>query len=287
MSYLSLRLLSSFLAGVLLSQTGSLTQFKTRNVLASPSTLGFDAICIFFILIVHSLFLLFDTEFPTQWIFLSGIPVFVFVGLFFSHFLLKFKNIERVILIGLTFNLLVGGLFSLWQFFFLAFNLPFPVELWFGHFRYASLFSVYALLSVEVFILAGLWFLRNDFRVFSLGQTVAKNGNAAVEKMTLFSFCAIAIGTYTVITLFGAFSFLGLILPIISRKIFFQRFDLEGEFVYGACVNGIFLMALDYLCFEMTIQGAEVPVGLIAILVGAVSLITLLWKSSYWKKWQR
>jgi ABC-type Fe3+-siderophore transport system permease subunit len=81
------------------------------------------------------------------------------------------------------------------------------------------------------------------------------------------------------VSLFGAFSFLGLIFPIIARRFWFKSADLWGELFPGAVVNGLFLLGIDALCYYFPIYGAEVPVGLIATAVGAVSLIFLLWKS--------
>lgn len=287
MDYLILRSISSFISGVILSQTGSLTQMTSRNVLASPSTLGFDGLCILWMLIFHSLLIFLGVEWNSYSVFLFGIPVFLLVGWVFSTFIVKFKNIDRLILMGLTFNLLVGGIFSLWQFFFLAFNLPFPIELWFGHFRYSNYFSVIILLITEIFIVSGFLFLKKDFNLFSLGRTVSKNLKLNEKRLYLFIFCAISLGTFAVISLFGAFSFLGLIFPIMARKVFFKKFDLRGELCFGALFNGFAFMFLDLLCYFLPIHGAEIPVGLIAIFVGAVSLIFLLWQSTHWKKWQR
>ncbi len=44
-------------------------------------------------------------------------------------------------------------------------------------------------------------------------------------------------------------------------------------------MNGLSLMGLDYLCYQVPIWGAEIPVGLIVTVVGAVSLIIILWTS--------
>ena len=279
MEYLILRFLCAALTGVILSQTGSLIQMSTRNILASPSTLGFDGLSILWILIFHSILIMAGTEQGTAFVFLSGIPVFMVVGWLFSRFIARHKNIEKLIFMGLTFNLLVGTIFSLWQFLFLAFNFPFPVELWFGHFRYSNETSLLILGMIEGLTLILWLFLKKEFAVFSLGQSVAVNLNLKKGFLYLYIFSTIAIGTFAVIALFGAFSFLGLVFPIIARKLWFNRFDLNGEFILGALVNGLFLLFIDGLCYFFPIYGAEVPVGLIATGVGALSLILLLWKS--------
>ncbi|MFP5386297.1 MAG: iron chelate uptake ABC transporter family permease subunit [Bacteriovoracia bacterium] len=279
MDYLVVRFFSALLAGTILSQTGSLIQISTRNILASPSTLGFDGLSIFWILIFHSLLLFFGLEDSSLTLVLAGLPLFIITGLIYSSFIKRYQSIEKLILMGLTFNLFVGAVFSLWQFLFLAFNLPFPVELWFGHFRYSNSDALLLLSLLEIVFIIFWFTLRNEFNVFSLGKTVSTNLKLKQNRLYLFIFVSISIGTFTVISLFGAFSFLGLVFPILARKLWFKRFDLKGEFLLGAFVNGLFLMFIDILCYYFPIYGAEVPVGLIATGVGAVSLILLLWKS--------
>lgn len=279
MEYVIIRFLSAFFTGAILSQTGSLIQMGSRNILASPSTLGFDGLSILWILILHSLMIFFNVDLTLMTLFLMGLPVFFLVGSFFSRFITKSKNIERLVLLGLTFSLLVGAIFSLWQFLFLAFNLPFPVELWFGHFRFANSKILGMLFLVELGLALGWLYLKKEFLLFSLGKSVASNGKLNERGLFNFQFIAVAIGTFTVVSFFGAFSFLGLVFPIFARKMWFKKFDLAGEFFIGAFINGLLLMLIDSLCYFYPVYGAEIPVGLIATAVGALSLILLLWKS--------
>jgi len=279
MEYLIMRMSSAFMAGAILSQTGSLIQISTRNILASPSTLGFDGLSVLWILLFHSLLLFFNHEYGAYVLVGSGVLIFSVIGLVYSSFIEKHKRIEKLILMGLTFNLLVGAVFSLWQFLFLAFNLPFPVELWFGHFRFAGGESLCLLLLIEAFILGGWFWLRKSFELFSLGHTVTLNLKVDQKRLYHFMFISISIGTFTVVALFGAFSFLGLIFPVVARKLWFKRFDLKGEFIFGSLFNGLLLMFIDSLCYFFPVFGAEIPVGLMATGVGALSLIYLLWKS--------
>ena len=279
MEYLILRMSSAMIAGAILSQTGSLIQISTRNILASPSTLGFDGLSILWVLLFHSLLLIFNSEYPAFVLVASGAVIFTLIGLVYSSFIEKHKRIEKLILMGLTFNLLVGAVFSLWQFLFLAFNLPFPVELWFGHFRFADGESLSLLLMIELFILGGWFWLMKSFQLFSLGHTVTVNMKVNQKRLYHFMFISIAVGTFAVVALFGAFSFLGLIFPVVARNLWFKKFDLKGEFLIGSLFNGFLLMAIDCLCYFFPIYGAEIPVGLMATGVGAVSLIYLLWKS--------
>lgn len=278
MDYLVLRLLCSLITGIILSQTGSIIQLGTRNILASPSTLGFDGLAVLWCLVFHSLSLAFFPEHSSLLLSLIlGLPCFLILGRVFAGFIKGQQRFERIILLGLTFNLFVGAIFSLWQFLFLAFNLPFPMELWFGHFRFVSQESFFYLALMEVFILGGYFWLKRDIALFSLGS-MAKNWRVREKQLFLFFFCSVAVGTFVVVSLFGGFSFLGLIFPIIARNLWFKSYGLKGEFLLGSLVNGLFLMLIDLLCYESPIMGAEIPVGLIVTAVGAVSLIFLLWR---------
>jgi iron complex transport system permease protein len=272
---------------MIISQTGSLIQLSTRNILASPSTLGFDGLSILWILIFHSVLISLNQDQTMSLLLLTGLPCFIVIGFLYSRALGKFRNLERLILMGLTFNLLVGAIFSLWQFLFLAFNLPFPVELWFGHFRFADsdVFSI--LLGFESLILAGWLILNKEIHLFSLGKTISENYHLKYQQLFSYLFICVSLGTFGIVSLFGAFSFLGLIFPIFARKLWFKKFDLKGEIIYGSILNGGLLMMIDSLCYYFPIYGAEVPVGLVATAVGALSLIFLLWNSELLAKKQK
>jgi ABC-type Fe3+-siderophore transport system permease subunit len=212
---------------------------------------------------------------------LAGLPAFIFLGLVYSRVLMNEDRLERVILLGLTFNLFVGAIFSLWQFFFMAFNQPFPVEVWFGHFRHASGSALILLLIAASLFIFGFSLIHKELSLFSLSSNLARNYQLKRKKFFAIVFILSVCSTFIVVGLYGAFSFLGLIFPILARKLWFSRFDLQGEFYWGSVFNGLILMMIDYLCFAFPIMGAEVPVGLLVTAVGAVSLILLLWRGNH------
>jgi ABC-type Fe3+-siderophore transport system permease subunit len=279
MNYLLIRMGCAFLTGVLLSQSGSLVQLSTRNILSSPSTLGLDGMSVLLVLLIHSLSLVLGVHLHPGLIALAGIPVAISIGYFYPRFIGADQRFERILLIGITFNLFVGAIFSFWQFLFLAFNLPFPVELWFGHFRFASSNALLLMLIVQILVLVFLRKILQELMLYSFGVQISRNWQLDQKKLFLPVFILATLVTYFVIVLFGAFSFLALVFPIISRKIWFKRSDLKGELYQGALLNGLLLMLVDYLCYQLPIFGAEVPVGLIITAIGAVSLVVLLWQS--------
>lgn len=278
MDYLITRLSSAFLCGLILSQAGSFIQIGTRNILASPSTLGIEGLSVLWILLIHTLTLASGIE--SEWIPLTGLPVFALIGFVFSKFLGKDIRLERILFLGLTFNLLIGAVFSLWQFFFLAYNLPFPVEVWFGHFRFVEPQGVLLLLGFEIVLLAFLGRHWRDLQLYSLGPEISRAHSADLKALYKYFFVISVCGTFLVLSLFGAFSFLGLIFPLIARKLWFRKFDLKGEVLFGSIANGFMFMFLDFLCYRFPVMGAEIPVGLIASVVGALCLIAIIGRTS-------
>lgn len=279
MSYLLIRMGCAFFTGVLLSQSGSLIQLSTRNILSSPSTLGLDGLAVLSVLLIHSFSVFYGGHLHPAVVALAGIPLALIIGYFYPRFIGGDQRFERILLIGVTFNLLVGAVFSFWQFLFLAFNLPFPVELWFGHFRFASLTNLLLMFFLQIIVLILMRGMLKDLMLFSFGSQLSRNWQLNQARLFKLIFVISTLITFFVIVLFGAFSFLALVFPIISRKIWFRRHDLKGEFYFGAFLNGLLLMVMDFLCYQFPIMGAEVPVGLIITAVGAVSLITLLWQA--------
>jgi iron complex transport system permease protein len=215
---------------------------------------------------------------------LSGLPLLVLIGWIFSVTMRGQNPLDKLVLTGLTFNLLIGALFSLWQFLFVAFNLPFPVELWFGHFKFADATTFFILLGFELIFFWGQTFYRRDLILMTLGSQVTLNLKFNQDKINFIIYSGTAAGTFLVISLFGGFSFLGLIFPIVARTMWFKKMDLKGELLAGSLCNGLFLMSVDLLCYFFPILGAEIPVGLIATAVGAASLVVILWKSHMEKR---
>jgi ABC-type Fe3+-siderophore transport system permease subunit len=273
------RLGCAFLSGVILSQAGSLSQLLTRNILASPSTLGVDALAVFWLILSYSGLIFFNHEMSHQFIFLAGLPFFLLVALLFKKITVRNPKMDTFVFLGLTFNLFVGAIFSLIQFLFVAFNFPFPSDLWFGHFRYASLESLCYLIFFESLLLGFYKISQRNFFLFSMGSTFYRQWLKETDKFMLNLLLLVIVGTFLVTSFFGAFSFVGLIFPIISRRLFFKRFDLVGEIVIGSLFNGLCFMALDFICFYFPIMGAEIPVGLLFTSVGALVLTGLIWRT--------
>ena len=104
MDYLIVRMCSSFLVGMLLSQSGSLIQLGTRNILSSPSTLGLDGLAVLWLLVLSSIGLYFQVDLLEGWGLFLGLPLFILLGLVFTALIKGSGKYEKIILIGIFLN---------------------------------------------------------------------------------------------------------------------------------------------------------------------------------------
>ena len=285
----SLRLLLAFFAGIFLTSSGSLTQNTTQNSLASPSTLGFDAIGVLSVLFAHGLLTFFSINISLE------VFSFLIFNLFFAGVYLFFRTIQLdstkldmkiIILIGLGFNLFIGAIFSVVQFLFIATNTKFPTGLWFGSFKFYSSYEIGIYLIVFVLLMLFLFKNLSSLRLISVGVPFARGVGVdvvAAQKRSLYiSFYM----TGLVISFFGVFSFISLVFPHILRLLPFIKHDMRKEFTLGALVGGLIMMLLDFLVYNFDFYGAELPVGMISSVLGSFVLIFLL-SRNYFKSLQK
>lgn len=270
------RLASSFMVGTLISLMGSFIQLRSQNILSSTSTIGLDSLSVLWILLFHSATVILGIEVSFIVQLFLGVILFIAFGFYLSKLSERHFSIQRLLLMGLSLNLFVGAFYSLWQFLFLAFNFDFPTELLFGHFRFAGFSELIPLSMVLVIFLVGLKHYWRILEIFSAGEQITKLAGLDYQKMSRFFLILSSVSLFLLVFLFGGFAFLGLVLPILSRGLWFHRFGLKGEFVIGAVVNGILFMLIDFVCYLLPVQGAEIPVGLISGVVGSMALIFLL-----------
>lgn len=284
-----LRMLFAFLCGYFLTLSGSLTQITLNNSLASPSTLGFDALAALCVILAQSLLVFAPFAFA-----LEHFSFGLFMALLGACSLLFLRtgqkgglksekafslDIKFLILAGLAFNLFVGAVFSVIQFLFMAMNYDFPSGLWFGNFRFyhgSSLgLFIFAFVLSQVF----LYKTASSLRLLSLGEKVALGFGVPVAKIQKSCLVAALLMTGLVISYFGVFSFLSLIAPHMLRSIPYFKENMRHELFMGALLGGAALAFLDALCFVFDYRGAELPAGMVSSVAGALLLIALLWKS--------
>lgn len=278
-----LRVLLTFFVGFFLMISGSLSQIVTNNKLASPSTLGFDGFAVLTILIAQFSLSAAGVDYSLELVsFVIFITLFILVtlkvlsGYKETQRISIQKSMQKIILIGIGFNLFVGAIFSIIQFMFMAMNMDFPSGLWFGNFRFVELPTLFLFIGVFVIVQFLVFNLSKKLRMISVGSDFAQGLGVDVLKVQKHSLIISLFLTGLSICFFGVFSFLGLIFPHIIRRLPLFKYNLKNELYYGPYIAGLFLSGLDILCYNLTIAGAELPVGMVSSVIGSFLLLLLL-----------
>lgn len=281
------RILLAFFCGYFLSLSGSLSQLTTNNGLASPSTLGMDGLGVIAVIISQLGIHFFDLSIE-----LEHFSFFIFsTSVFLVFFLQKLRkkklkqslwdtiDMKGIVLAGLAFNLFVGAIFSIVQFLFMTLNYEFPSGIWFGNLRLYQDSFIYLFSVCFILTFYSIKRFSSDFEVLSLGSSFALGLKIPVARLQSIALVVSLFLTGLVISYFGVFSFLGLIFPHILRSLPIFKLNMRYELIYGPVICGVFLSVIDFLCFNFTLYGAELPVGMVFSVLGAFMLIALIFRA--------
>ncbi len=280
------RLLAAAAAGMILSLSGSLVQSITQNDLAGPSTLGINAFIVLFVIALHFASRLLALPLPLEWLSLILCCAVTVLLLFFfwrrncgvavRHSAFGQTNMDFLILVGLCFNLFVGALFSLFEFFFMSLNWEFPSELWYGNFRLSLMSNSLPLVIVAIFLWGAALKMAPRLQLMSFSSHLAENWGVNGKRVQLQAILLALLGQAFIINFFGVFSFAGLIFPHLLRSISFFQSEIKRELLWGSLLCGIIFLLLDFACTHILILGAEVPVGMLSSFLGTSFLFILL-----------
>lgn len=278
------RLFLSFLVGSMLCVSGSFSQVLTQNPLASPSTLGIQAIALLFYIFsfMAGQFLGIENSL------LFGIVIFHFIFLIIVYLILRNEEkvtfsesfLKKMILIGLCLNLAVSSFYSLIQFSFLNLGIQFPSQLWFGSFRFSDSQTMLWVAAIYIIFTFLSFSYAKKLRLSVLGQDFSRLFIKNQKRQEKIVFLLIFYSSVMVTLLFGVFSFIGLIFPHILRSVYFFRKDLLNEVVYGGLLAGLCFCVIDQLCYQLPIHGAELPVGMVTSFLGPIVFVFILMKNT-------
>ena len=282
------RLACAFCSGSFLALAGSLVQATTHNPLASTATLGMTGAIVGLMLVAQIL----------SWIFpqlpLEVIALLLFVPAFgvVLASLWRFANTkvkifggalqwqgQGLLLVGLTFNLAIGALFSVMQFVCLSMNWEFPHDLWFGSFKFAESSSLWLLATGLVLSFILSLSLARDLELMSYGADFSWGLRVPIKKRVAQAL-AIALLAEAMVTIhFGVFGLASLMFPLFWRQFNFFGRSFRREIIFSPWASGLVMMALDFICYECPVRGSEIPVGLLVMLVGSLGLMINLWQT--------
>jgi ABC-type Fe3+-siderophore transport system permease subunit len=280
------RMLSAFFSGYLLYIAGSLIQIVTTNPLASPATIGMNALVVLWVLITQWIITFFQLSFSLDWLSL----LFILISIIpLSYFLLKantkspkvflnryFGNMTKVILVGLCLNLFVGAVFSFVQFLFMSLNLQFPSALWFGSFYSVPWGILLVLFLLSLMVSMIVLRMSQSLSFLSIGADFGLSLGVNIKKVQNMSLLLALIITAVITCFFGVFAFFGLVMPHIVRRFHFMNQHIKRELTLGALLAGFFMLGLDLVSYYFPFQGAELPSGMISSIIGSFIFLTLL-----------
>ena len=270
------RVLTSLLVGVGLSLSGCLLQGVSRNDMADPGVLGINAgaglVAAFIVFVPAGLF-------PSA----AALPVLAFAGSAAVAFLGWRLSVvrgasspRRLLLIGVA---LATGLSSATSLLMLRMSdgdYAF-VQNWLAGSIWGASWENVAILAVGLALLvAGALYASRTLNVLGLGEAAATGLGVNVPRATA-ALTAVAVGASGLAcAVGGGLTFVGLVCPHMARRLVGPNFRA----LVPACVLvGAVLMLLADIISRTLLAPNEIPVGIVAAVIGAPYFLYLLAKS--------
>lgn len=278
------RLICAFFTGALLTQIGSIGQVMTNNKLSGPSTLGIDGVAVLVNLI---LFYGFASSSTLSIELVSLILIFIVLTILGIRLFKESKVVsnslksssQNLIMIGIALNLMVGSLFYLFYYLSMIKGESFPSQLWFGDFRNHSVSASIVLTVIFVFNSILIYKTKFHWIFLLLGEDFARAQGLRIKSFYFLNISIMFFALIYIVSQFGVFSFLGIVIPHILRQLSFFRSSILSELLKGPVLGGLFLGLVDYICYSLPFHGAEIPVGMLSGIIGSICLVALLVKS--------
>ncbi|EAZ90643.1 FecCD family ABC transporter permease [Crocosphaera chwakensis] len=264
------RILVAWLVGVGLAIAGTITQGITRNPLAAPSIIGVNAGAVFAAVTL----LIFVPSFAME-----ILPIAAFLGGLIVSVLIYFvawqngSSPVRLILVGISFNLIITALINL-MITFGEINSVSQALLWLIGSVYGRTWEHFMILFPWIIFSSVLAFLMaSDLNTLQLGDDVAKGLGSTIEwqRGTLLLIC-VALAGASVATA-GAVGFVGFMTPHLSRRL--VGVSHQGLLPTAALMGGLMVMLADLLG-RLLFAPIEIPCGVITAIIGAPYFIFLL-----------
>jgi len=271
------RILNAVLVGSALSCSGIILQSLLKNNLAEPGLLGISAgaglgAIIIFLLPFQSTFALLP---PVS--FISGIlaTALIFItakNLESRHF--NYISSNKIILAGIALNALlssVNGLLLLLS----GSNIT-QIIYWLNGGLSGKGWNEFLFTFPIVFIAVIFSFLLSkDFDVMYLGEELSVTLGLNLKRMQLISVILSSLLAAAAVSIAGIISFVGLIIPNISKLIFGSG---HKYIIPGSVLLGSSLLVLSDAFARSVIAPSELPAGIVTSLIGAPIFIYLIVK---------
>ncbi|MEK9197034.1 FecCD family ABC transporter permease [Ureibacillus sp. FSL E2-3493] len=257
------RALIGTVVGASLAIAGALLQALTRNPLASPDILGFNAGASFFIVVALMLFSISSLQ-ATTWIaflgaMIAGLLVY-FLGSVGREGMTPIKMTLSGAAIAALFGSLTQGLLVMDE------SALDQMLFWMSGSVQGRELAI--LLSVLPYIIIGVVIalvIASKINILTMGDDVAKGLGQRTGFVKLVTGLAIILLAGGSVAIAGPIGFIGIVVPHIVRTV--VGIDYRWMIPYCAIVGGIFLVIAD-IGARYVLMPEEVPVGIMTALVG-------------------
>ncbi|RNC97626.1 FecCD family ABC transporter permease [Lysinibacillus halotolerans] len=257
------RALIGTVVGASLAIAGALLQALTRNPLASPDILGFNAGASFFIVVALMLFSISSLQ-ATTWIaflgaMIAGLLVY-FLGSVGRDSMTPIKMTLSGAAIAALFGSLTQGLLVMDE------SALDQMLFWMSGSVQGRELAI--LLSVLPYIIIGVVIalvIASKINILTMGDDVAKGLGQRTGFVKLVTGLAIILLAGGSVAIAGPIGFIGIVVPHIVRTV--VGIDYRWMIPYCAIVGGIFLVIAD-IGARYVLMPEEVPVGIMTALVG-------------------
>lgn len=271
------RVLNSVIVGAALSCSGFVLQSLLRNNLAEPGLLGISAGAGFGAIIIFTFVSILPFWLLTPFSFIFALLTTLIVFLIANNLSNKYNNFissNKIILAGIAINALISSINAF--FMIKAGNNVSQIVYWLnGGFNGKGWNEFY--LSVG-FILIGLLaaiIISKDLNILNLGEEVSVNLGLNIKRIQTYSIIISSLLAASAVAVAGIISFVGLIIPNISRLIIGS--DYRYSIPFSIILGSLFLVIADLISRTIIIP-SEIPVGIITSFIGAPVFIWLILK---------
>ncbi len=266
------RILTSFVAGIILSVAGMVYQALFRNPMADPYVLGISSGAAFGVSLAA--FLGFIGGATGVW----QVPLVAFAGAAGTAIFIMMlsggvrRSPTALLLTGIALNFLLSALMTLFMYLNRA-QLQSIMQWTLGSFGSSSWNKLLVMGSMGMVGIIPIIFLTKELDILLLDEASARSIGVSVKTVRLVLLLFSTLATAVTVAFCGTIGFVGLMVPHIMRLVTGPRHRLLLPF----SVMGGALMMVGADTVSRTVLGAsELPVGVITAIAGAPLFIILL-----------
>lgn len=274
------RMIITFLAGMALALSGAILQGITRNDMAEPGILGFNAgagvaITIFFLFI--------PIEEPGSFVYL--IPLVGFCGAILTAgviYLFSYKkNIGlqpiRLVLVGIGFSMALSGIMIVLISSAERAKVDFIAKWLAGNIWGTDWPFIWAFLPWLIILIPFTLYKANILNLLGLNEPTAIGVGVSIEKERIILLLAAVALAASAASLTGGIAFIGLMAPHIAKSLIGPRNQLFLPI--AILIGGLLLLVADTIGRNL-VDPDGIPAGIIVALIGGPYFVYLIIKKS-------